>query len=329
MRKNIILIILLLSCVLLSSCTANKLGLTDKQISKYLSKIDGLSEIGTEDYDIPFKLERDDWVLCISPSYSIHTVASQINDRNMVYYSVSLSDLIRIRYPDGDQLFYDRYLHRLRKPINDRRREYLTNSTELPYFFQKIDSMNCSPIWHEWLDYNIPEFVSSYEEHGLFNIYWFDPADQKYEKGIYIREIENTTELYVVFHEMSLFYGTDHIAPYLLSEEMFENMKNEFGDSFNADGYAKGSVSEFSNWFMNEYLKEVPAVFANIEEDVYYPRYGGSLNYSIDDADEIVPEMISELKKIGVDFDLITSCVIKISVPHNAEYKDISWELID
>lgn len=325
MKKFFIFTVFLI-CIFLSSCGNGKLGPTDMEIAKYLSRIDGLSEIGTEDYDIPFDLDIDDWVLCISPSYSIHTVESKLNDVNMVYYSVDLNSLIRIRYPSGDQFLYDRYLDRLRTP--KKTAEYLTDSTELPYFFQEINLMNCSPEWHEWLDYNIPEFVGPYEEHGLLNIYWYDPVDQKYEKGIYIREVENTTELYVVFHEISLFYGTDHIAPYLLSEEMFEKMKTEFGDSFNADGYIKGTVSEFSNWFMGEYLKEPPTVFANIDEDVYFPAYGGSLNYSIDDADEIVPEMIADLEKLGVDFDLITSCIIKITIPYNSKLEDISWELI-
>ena len=296
------------------------------EIAKYLSQIDGITEIGSEDYDIPFDFSVDDWVLCVCPS-AIHAIGSKINDSNMMYYSVDLSRLISFREPYGDSFIYYDYWSYLKR-CYIRRRSYLTNSIELPYLFQGVDSMNCSPEWHEWLGYNIPQFVWSYEPHGLFNAYWFDPIDQKYEKVIYIREADNKTELYVVYHEMSLFYGTEHIAPYLLSEEMFEKMKTEFGHSFNADGYAKGSISEFSCWFMGEYLKEVPSVFENIEEEVYYPRYGGSLNYNVDNADEIVPEMIADLEKLGVDFDEITSCIIKITVPHNAEFKDISWELI-
>ncbi len=296
------------------------------EIAKYLSQIDGITEIGSEDYDIPFDFSVDDWVLCVCPS-AIPAIGSKINDSNMMYYSVDLSRLISFREPYGDSfIYYDYWSYLKRSYIM--RRSYLTNSIELPYLFQGVDSMNCSPEWHEWLDYNIPYSVGTPEEHGLFNIYWFNPVEQKYERGIYIREIENATEIYAVFHEISLFYGTDHVAPYLLSEEMFEKMQNEFGESFNADGYVKGTVSEFSNWFMGEYLKEVPSVFANIEEEVYFPKYGGSLNYSFDEADELVPEMIDDLKELGVNFDLITSCIIKITIPYNSKLKDISWELI-
>lgn len=325
MKKFFIFTVFLI-CIFLSSCGNGKLGPTDMEIAKYLSRIDGLSEIGTEDYDIPC----DKRGISISPQNFIETVTAGIDDiySDIKYYGVNITDLVSIKY-ENPEYFHPYYDHvEIEKDSTSRYNPYLDNSSKPFDYSYLLRWLNCSPEWTEWMKYNIPSYLTT-EAHGLFHLYWFDPIDREYEKGIYLRELEDAVEIYAVFHEISLFYGTDHVAPYLLSEEMFEKMKTEFGDSFNTDGYAKGTISEFSNWFMGEYLKEVPSVFANIEEEVYYPRYGGSLNHKINGSDDAVAEMVSDLEKLGVNFDAITSCIIKVTVPVNGSYNDVFWELID
>ena len=167
------------------------------KIAKYLSKIDGITEIGSEDYDIPIGKRG----ACVSPNRSYITVSPVSEYNDISYYGIDFPYLLSIRhsYTDFDTYYHYLSYADLTSSYDSGYRKYLGSDFSFPYALHKE---NCSPEWTEWLDYNIPYSVGAPEVHGLFNIYWFNPIEQKYEKGVYIRENENKTEVYVVFYEI-------------------------------------------------------------------------------------------------------------------------------
>lgn len=201
-----------------------------------------------------------------------------------------------------------------------------------------------TPDWKEWMDYEIPFHLynsNNVGAHGFFNLYWYNPLTEDFQRGVFYTQNENSTELYVVFQENSLFsapyyenpsrnYDIRYFAPLIMSEKMYDQLKTEY-PSFKYEDYKKGTVKEFSDWFMGGYQKEIPDVFAKIEDEfVYYPAYGNGvhpddLNGNEYDCDAL---FIPDMKDLGVDFDKLRSYIFKITVPHDGVFSDIHWELI-
>ena len=196
-----------------------------------------------------------------------------------------------------------------------------------------------SPDWAEWVDYGIKWASEVYESHGYFNYYWYNPLSGEFEYGEYYTQTDDATEIYVVFQEISLFsnpqlssedYNVRYFAPLLISETKYNELKAEY-PSFKYDHYKKGTVQEFSEWFMGEYIEEIPAVFADIKDEyVYYPAYGDGVHpYDLNgDEYDCDAMFIPDMKDLGVNFDELRSYVIKITIPHDGVFSDIYWELI-
>jgi len=212
---------------------------------------------------------------------------------------------------------------------------------------------NSSPDWEEWIDYGIKYYAENHEPHGYLNYYWYNPISEKFEPGACYTQSDDLTEIYVVFQEKSLFLcpfmslidpdtgyfvsnisptdsDTGYFVPLLMSETKYNELKSEY-PSFKYDHYKKGTVKEFSEWYMGEYIEEIPAVFADIEDEyVYYPAYGNGihpddLNGEEYDCDAM---FIPDMKNLGVNFDELRSYIIKITIPHDGIFSDIYWELI-
>ena len=91
----------------------------------------------------------------------------------------------------------------------------------------------------------------------------------------------------------------------------------------------KGTVKEFSDWFMCEYLEEIPPAFADIKAEYVYYGTKGVYSTEFEESEYNDPSIFYEdLKNLGVNFDEIRSYIIKATVPHDGTIQDIFWELI-
>lgn len=318
MRKSFIF--LALFCLLLSSCSnGTHKDYTAMEVAKYISEMNGIKQLDDEVYEIPC---GDDFVYVAAEAYTELVRADKLR-----YLGICLESLLcnKELYPDN-QYHYSSI-------FNDMNSEdtYLGDTSNFAYTLEKY-KIHATPEWTEWIEYNIPEYVHS-EAHGKFNLYWYNPLTEEYEKCIYIRENGSETEIYVIFFDISFFYGInkDEVAPYLMSEKMYTELQSQYEDEdidFSVF-YKKGTVTEFSNWFMGEYSENSHLVFEDIKEDVYYP-INGAPNYGsiFESRNEAISTFVSDLESLGVNFDKLTAQIIKVTVPHNGDINNISFELI-
>lgn len=302
----------------MSSCSADiRSGYTAMEVAKYISEMSGIKQLDDEVYEIPCD---DGFVYVASESYLKLVRADKLR-----YLGICLDSLLSNKelYPDG-QYHYSSI-------FNDMNSEdtYLGNTSNFAYTLEKY-KIHATPEWTEWIEYNIPEYVYN-EAHGKFNLYWYNHLTQEYEKCIYIRENGSETEIYVIFFDISFFYGInkDEVAPYLMSEKMYTELQNQFEEIDFSVFYKKGTATEFSNWFMGEYSENAHSVFEDIKEDIYYP-INGSPNYGniFENRNDAVYAFVADLESLGVNFDKLTAQIIKVTVPHNGSIDNISWELI-
>ena len=367
MKKTILVFLLIFLFVFLSSCESGKKmkGFTYEELAEYFSSVDGLTELGSFETVVEpgeYVLQEDGtyvyegggvfevgnplYISCGDDSLKASVKDMCFNDRNHnPYIGISLSNLLEIeilfpgawrsdksypKIPQCDPAYYElTYIY----SKNGTRSE-----NNVAYVIRNL-GFNSSPDWKDWLDYEIP--WNSYNvkgSHGLFNMHWYNPLSEDFERGVYYSQSDDFTEIYVVYQEISLFsaplmsFDDDirYFAPLLISETKYNELKAEY-PSFKYDHYKKGTVQEFSEWFMGEYIEEIPAVFADIEDEyIYYPAYGNGvhpedLNGEEYDCDAM---FIPDMKNLGVNFDELRSYIIKITVPHDGVFSDIYWELI-
>ena len=376
MRKIMLVLFILSVCFLVSCDNGDKKmkGLTYEELGEYMSSLDGLTEIGdsVEVWEEGEYLLQEDGTLlyeeglhyvlgdsicipCGDDKLKIEFSPQAFNNADFnQYIAIDMSDILDVeilfngawrsglynspKIPQCNPSYY---------PISEiisRSGFKYRSENNIAYIIRYI-GFKSSPSWKEWLDYEIPWHLLGYDHkasHGFFNLYWYNPKSEEFERGLCYRELADSTEIYVVYQNISLFssprYTLDredrfperYTAPLLMSETKYNELKSEY-PSFRFDHYKKGTVKEFSDWFMGEYQKEIPAAFADIKDEyVYYPAYGNGvhpddLNGNEYDCDEM---FIPDMKNLCVDFDELRSYVIKITIPHDGAFSDIYWELI-
>lgn len=315
--------LLFFCCLLMSSCSSNnKKGCTDMDAATYLSEIEGLVLLGNSEYEIPCGED----VLYIDPGVCFNTIHSE----NHISY-VGLSMRYLLCKKDLELSSY----YPIFDDMNSQDMLYLTGADiRQDNFAYILEEYNCktNPEWSEWIDFEISSKLFS-SPHGRSNAYWYNPVSETYEKCVYIKENDTSTEIYVIYHDISLFLNRySEYSSYLISEELYNKIQTEFPDLTLSSYFRKGTVEEFSRWFMGEYLEEVPEPFADIKEEFYYLK-SFDIGKIIYDYSEIhgydpIELLISDMKSLGVNFDEVKAQIIKVTVPHNGTLNDILWELI-
>ena len=317
-------LILAFSCLVACDNDGKKMkGFTYDELAEYLSSIDGLTPLGRgeESVNLP----------CKDNTLTLSKITRSLNQsmRGQGYIGMILHRFFQIEVPsNGTSVNPISRISIYDESLFTSQENYITREPPENFAYILRDfNVNCSPEWTEWIDYNIPVINGYGAKHGSFDEYWYNPQTEKFESGAYYRRLEDSTELYVVFQETTLFYNGRH--PFLMSEEMYEYLKTTY-KQFGYDDYIKGTVAEFSEWFMAEYLEEIPDVFADIKaEYVYYPVYGGGrFGYIKDENFDSVSLFIPDLENLGVNFDALKTYVIKATFPHGGTIEDIFWELI-
>ena len=341
MKKVFFIFICTVLLFALSSCDDGDKkmdGFTPTELAEYLSSVEGITPIGL-----------DNGITIQCGDTTLRATNNQQTTPAVKYFTASMKDYFLILTPDNSDgstysvshLFVTvgpnkSYFH---DKIQEAKKQY---PGEYPNNFAYIIrdcGLNSSPDWTEWVDYGIaidPGFETS---QGRWNKIWYNPITNELEVGHYYRELENSTEVYIVFQEASLFYSwslleshLDHSAPFLMSEELYEHLKETY-ESFRYEHYKKGTVKEFAEWFIGEYTEELPPVFSDIKADyVYYPALGFGILQNFDGHEDEkydgLEGFISDMEDLGVNFDEIRSYIIKATVPHDGTIQDIFWELI-
>ena len=323
------LILLSLSVVIASGCEHGKMdGFSYYELSGYLSSIKDLSQIQGS---YPIRCGEKELV------FSYETVGNgpKSNDNRMPYNAWDLNSVLKekrlITKPNGsEEYWYYSILDEI-----DYADKYLGNApNNFAYTLEKY-GFKSIPDWQEWIQYNIPATVKNDPTigRGCFNAYRYDPVSNEFTYGLYARECDESTEVYIVYQEISLFYGISHYwAPYFVSEELHEKMKTEFGSKYDPETYMKLSATDALRWFMGEYIENPPPVFANMKDDIYVHCFDagiGSLWWKIHESNiNDISLFIDDMDKIGIDIEKIKCYIIKVTVPHEGSINDIVWELM-
>ena len=324
MKKVFFIFICTVLLFALSSCDGGDKkmkGFTYEELGEYLSTIDGLTS-AEDEVVIPC---GEDQIYVIKSRY----ISSSHESKNS---KICLSKLFSLKKENTLKL--EGYSYEIIDPFIDLgipHSDKYMQSTRIPKEFAyrlEAYNYNSSPHWTEWVKYHIPVHQEHrfYEPGGNFSAVWYNPSTNAVEEVVYICEKENETEIYIIYQEIGLFNGFG-INTYLTSEELHEKLK---ASNFKMRVLKKGTVKEFSDWFMGEYVNEIPPAFADIKDKyVYYTVYGNGFpiggtyeNYNA------VEMFIPDLEQLGVNFDELRSYIIKATVPHNGTIQDIFWELI-
>ncbi|MBE6896363.1 MAG: hypothetical protein E7477_04600 [Ruminococcaceae bacterium] len=337
MKKILILFICTVFLFSFSSCDNSDKktdGFTPTELAEYLSSVDGITNTGANNNKL---------IICENN----YKISASTRDR-MNIYKFNMKDYLHLFIPDENPLsgapslsytstnlfeneglaqayFFDK--------LKEAKSNYYGASPNNFAYIIRDCGFNSSPEWTEWVDYDIPINHEYKLNHGEWNQYWYNPITEEFEIGHYYRDLENSTEIYLVYQNMSLFYYSAGHLPVLMSEELYEHLKETY-KNFHFENYQKGTVKEFSEWFMGEYLENVPTIFSDIKaEYVYYPAYGSGIRMDFDGYEEegydaVVKWFISDMKNLGVNFDELRSYIIKATVPHDGTIQDIFWELI-
>ncbi len=328
MKKLSLFLIIFLLCFSLTSCgedSKKMKGFTYNELAEYLSEIDGLTPL---DYrDEPVYLTCKDNTLAIKNI--IKSLNSTMSGRN--YYGILLHKLFRIEVPsDVPQLYPTKLISIYGEDFFDKQDRYITQKAPENFAYILRDfEVKCSPEWTEWIDYNIPVIDDHSSKHGLLDAYWYNPLTEQFESSVYFSQFENSTELYVVFQKTSLFYPGAYRLPFLMSEEAYEYLKSTY-KKFHYEHYKKGTVNEFTEWFLSEDSEDISNALADIKaEYVYYPISGGGIYDNLKDENfDSNSFFISDLEELGVNFDALKTYIIKATFPHGGTVEDIYWELI-
>lgn len=328
MKKLSLFLIIFLLCFLLTSCgedSKKMKGFTYNELAEYLSEIDGLLPLGRDEESVLLP--------CKDNTLHMARITRYVNQyaNGAGHSAILLDKIFQIEVPsNGTSVHPIRSISIYHDSFFDKQENYITRSAPDNFAYILRDfNVKCSPEWTEWIDYNIPVIDGHGAKHGSFDVLWYNPQTEEFEHGVYYRQLEDSTELYVVFQETTLFYHVNKSAPVLMSEEMHEYLKTTY-KKFRYDHYRKGTVSEFSEWFMCKYLEEIPDVFSDIKDEyVYYPAYGsGGFGNIKDENFDSLSLFIPDLEKLGVNFDALKTYIIKATFPHGGTVEDIYWELI-
>lgn len=342
MKKILILFICTVFLFSFSSCdnSDKKMdGFTPNELAEYLSSIDGITPIG---------LDNGITIQCGETTIT----SSNFDDKTsptVKFFTFNMKEYFIILAPDEDNpispvrcqtLFQSfggdhAYFHDIMQKTDS---QYLGEYPNNFAYLLRDCGFNSSPEWTEWIDYGIEIEPDFYPSQGRWNKIWYNPITNEFEVGHYYRELENATEIYLVFQETSLFYSgylkesfLCRSAPFLMSEELYEHLKETY-ESFPYGAYRRATVKEFVEWFTGEYTEEIPPAFADIKaEYVYYPPGFGMLYKFEEYEDEEyggLEGFIADMKNLGVNFDELRSYIIKATVPHDGTVQDIFWELI-
>ncbi|MBQ4628726.1 MAG: hypothetical protein IJB44_06580 [Clostridia bacterium] len=307
----------------LSSCDGGDKkmdGFTYEELGEYFSTIDGLTS-AEDEVVIPC---GEDQIYVIKSRY----ISSSHESKNS---KIRLSGLFSLKKENTLKL--EGYSYEIIDPFNDLgipHSDKYMQSTRIPKEFAyrlEAYNYNSSPHWTEWVKYHIPVHPEHrfYEPGGNFSAVWYNPSTNAVEEVVYICEKENETEIYIIYQEIGLFNGFG-INTYLTSEELHEKLK---ASNFKMRVRKKGTVKEFSDWFMCEYLEEIPPAFADIKAEYVYYGTKGVYSEEFEKSEYNDPSIFYEdLKNLGVNFDELRSYIIKATVPHNGTIQDIFWELI-
>ncbi|MBQ7014783.1 MAG: hypothetical protein IJN12_01535 [Clostridia bacterium] len=328
MKKTLIFIIICILTVSLCSCSNDKYSFTDTEAAQYLSEIDGLVPIGDSEYEI----SCGEYTLYAGTS--LFFIENARANNHIRYTGMSMYNLLCVEAPEE---YYDEYYSYTleMEPMVPSNSKYLhggNRSSNLAYLLEEY-GIKSTPEWHEWIDYEVASSIDA-SPHGKANAYWYNPVTETYEKGVYIKDNDVSTEIYVVYHDVSLLAMRTggYVVPYLMSEKLFNEIQTEVPDSKSYEYFAKGSIEKVATWFMGEYLEEVPDFFAGIKEEVYYPLkafpYTEVNKYLEKHGYDAVELYLSDMEALGVNFDKITAQIIKVTVPHDGTLEDITWELI-
>ena len=346
MRKIFLFVGLLFFSLSFMSCDKsepNSKDYTYMQAAEYLSSLDGLFQLGCDYYRQPDPRSTEPyftgWYSIPVKDNTVYINKFGIYGKTLDYYGSSTSMYLEhIRFEDLLCVKHPEYFHQIsvleQYPKNENVMYLGLRHDNLGYLFEEYN-VKTSPHWTEWVDYDIRYQRRNRNcEQGRGCSFWYNPMTEKLEECIYLRELDGKTEIYVIFQQMSLFYDWATYmwySPFFMSEELFEKIENELGDSFNEENYKKGSVLEFYNWYSGEYSEKVSDIFKKVRKDVYYPETYGH-NYLAELLSEqgyTVPKIfIEDMINLGVDYDNIMVNIIKITVPHDGTTQDILWELI-
>ncbi|MBE6897090.1 MAG: hypothetical protein E7477_08355 [Ruminococcaceae bacterium] len=328
MKKIIALTILFLLCFSFTSCDndSKKMnGFTYDELAEYLSEIDGLTPLDRRDE--PLYLPCKDNTLTL-----VNTIKSLNSSMSGRFYSgVLLHKLFKIEVPSKvPELYPTIFTPIYGEDFFDKQDSYITQKAPENFAYILRDfNVKCSPEWTEWIDYNIPVIDGYQAKHGLLDACWYNPLTEQFESSVYYSQLEDSTELYVVFQKTTLFYSAAYRLPFLMSEEAYEYLKSTY-KKFHYDHYTKGTVEDFTNWFFSEDSEDFSDVFADIRaEYIYYPIKGSGIYENLkDESFDSVSFFISDLEKLGVNFDALKTYIIKATFPHGGTIEDIYWELI-
>ena len=339
MKKVFLIFICTVLLFALSACdNSNKKmkGFTYEELAEYLSSVDGLvSAESEEEFIIPCGEEQlyiresvylirfqtrvfPDHVFTLKKYYSSERFSEYggYSDVPIDYHKVLSID----PYSVEDSVYV--------KSIN-----YLGGfPSEFAYYLYECN-FKSSPHWTEWVQYHIPRATDDLRgiagSHGQCNELWYNPSSEQFEHVVYVCEKENETEVYIIYQEMCMFHSLcgENNRPYLISESLFEEINSEFPDD--VDKLKKGTVAEFSNWFMGEYMDEIPPAFEDIKDEYVYYGTDGLYSKKFLASEYNDPTLFYEdMKTLGVNFDELRSYIIKATVPHDGTIQDIFWELI-
>ena len=323
MKKILILFICMIFLFSFSSCdnSDKKMkGFSYEELGEYLSTIDGLTS-AEEEVVIPCGEDQ----IYVRKSMYISRSNESKNSKICLWGLFSLKKENTLKLEGYSYELIDPFVD-LGIPHSDKYMQSARIPKEFAYELEACN-YNSSPHWTEWVKYHIPVHPEHrfYEPGGNFSAVWYNPSTNAVEEVVYICEKENETEIYIIYQEIGLFNGFG-INTYLTSEELHEKLKSS---DFKMRVRKKGTVKEFSDWFMCEYLEEIPPAFADIKAEYVYYGTKGVYSEEFEKSEYNDPSIFYEdLKNLGVNFDELRSYIIKATVPHDGTVQDIFWELI-
>ncbi len=341
MKKILILFICTVFLLSFSSCdnSDKKMkGFTYDELAEYLSSVDGLyqSPLAKNSYFLEEPIICGDKELNLR--YSIIMNRKIINHHGyynrLKYTAIDLNNFLQYQVwvkkdgPDGYEyspVLSDKSFYSIEPlPKED---FYLGDPPNNFAYTLEAYGFNSSPHWSEWVKYNIPNQVSKDETqvHFSFSRYWYNPEANEFQDVVYLRKLEDATEIYIIYQEISMFFDK---CPIIVSEGMYKQIRETYDEEENPwTVYKKISADEFIKWFMGEYVEERPAAFSKMKNDVYCYDYDGDIHWdSFFSKDPSL--VIADMKNLGVNFDELRSYIIKATVPHDGTVQDIFWELI-
>lgn len=337
MKKILILFICTVLLFSLSACDNNDKkmkGFTYDELAEYLSSVEGLyqSPLAKNAYFLEEPIICGDNELNLRYYYLNYGFSAYHNRIEQAV--VSLDKFLQYQVwvkkdgPDGyeyspvlsEEPFYS--IEPLLKEDN-----YLGDPPNNFAYTLEAYGFNSSPHWSEWVKYNIPAEVTNDETqgHNIFTRKWYNPAANEFQDVVYLRKLEDSTEIYIIYQEISMFFNG---GPIIVSEEMFNQMTEGRRRVF-----SKTTADEFINWFMGEYVEKRPPAFSKLKDEFYYFSYQKddthSWLWSLSKSELSDPTLfIEDMESLGIDFSKFRSYIIKLTIPKDGTIQDIFWELI-